>query len=112
MPIYSVQRVCRPSPYTSLFSKGFKYCSTMIILRVCFSRNGICNKLSRWEFLTYVLFSDEATFNRDGVLNRHLWPEENSHGIRHHTTQHLTCDCLVGSYLLPSLMTSVNIRSF
>lgn len=76
------------------------------------------------NFPAYVLFTDEATFNRDGVFNQHnahLWAHENPHGVRQHAAQHrfainvwagLVGDCLVGPYLLPSRMTTANYRIF
>ncbi|GIX83749.1 hypothetical protein CEXT_630791 [Caerostris extrusa] len=68
---------------------------------------------------TYVLFSDDVTFNRDGVFNQrsaHLWAEELGGSTRHSFTlnvgEGLVGHCLVGPYLPPSLMTSTKYRIF
>ncbi|GIY71611.1 hypothetical protein CEXT_483711 [Caerostris extrusa] len=47
---------------------------------------GICNKSAPDVNFPASLFTDEATFNREGVLNlhdAHLWPKKNSHGVQH-----------------------------
>lgn len=76
------------------------------------------------NFPSYVLFTDESYFTRDGVFNQHnahLWALENPHGVRPHDAQHrfavnvwagLVGDCLVGPYLLPTPLTSANYLIF
>lgn len=43
------------------------------------------------EFVSFVLFTDEASFNRDGIINfhnQHLWAEENPYGTIQSKHQH------------------------
>jgi hypothetical protein len=60
-----------------------------------------------------VLFTDEANFGRDCIINIHnknQWTEENPCGVTHFMHQQqirinawtgIICDCLVGPHLLP-----------
>lgn len=76
------------------------------------------------NFPAYVLFTDEATFTREGVFNhhnQHLWAQENPRGVRHHAAQRrfkvnvwagLVGDCLVGPYLLPCNLNATNYLIF
>lgn len=65
------------------------------------------------KFLSSVLFTDEATFGHDGVLNMlnlHVWSENNPHAtdtsvykVRFFVNVWIGVvgDCLIGPYLLP-----------
>ncbi|GFW83395.1 DUF4817 domain-containing protein [Trichonephila clavipes] len=65
------------------------------------------------NFAASVLFTDEATFSLEGVMNfhnLHTWADENPHAIRPHGAQRkcsinvwagIVGDCLLGPYILP-----------
>ena len=75
-------------------------------------------------FLTKILFTDEATFARNGITNYHndhLWAEENPHGriITRHQQQFkinvwagIIGDYLIGPFLLPHRLTGDGYRIF
>ncbi|GFY16742.1 transposable element Tcb1 transposase [Trichonephila clavipes] len=65
------------------------------------------------NFAASVLFTDEATFSLEGMMNfhnLHTWADENPHAIRPHGAQRkcsrnvwagIVGDCLFGPYILP-----------
>ena len=70
--------------------------------------------IDRPDYLQFVLFTDEASFTRDGISNsrnNHVWDEENPHAIveSHHQQRFavniwagIVHDNLIGPYLLPA----------
>lgn len=76
------------------------------------------------NFTAYVLFTDEAIFDRDGIFNlhnAHMWTEENPHGLRNQAAQNrfplnvwpgFVGNCLTGPYLLLSHMTYTKYKIF
>lgn len=76
------------------------------------------------NFHSYVLFTDEATFARDSIMNfhnDHQWAEENPHAIRNSRHQQtFSCNVwagIVGEYLigpmfLPARLNGQNYRRF
>lgn len=76
------------------------------------------------NFLRYVLWTDEASFTRDGIFNSrnsHVWDEENPHAIfpRKHQQRWsvnvwagIVDDYLIGPYLLPERLTGPIYRRF
>lgn len=66
------------------------------------------------DFCAHVLFTDECTFSREGILNTHnyhVWSNENPHTIRPRSFQQrfsvniwagIVHDYLIGPYLLPT----------
>jgi len=76
------------------------------------------------NFLRYVLWTDEASFTRDGIFNSgnsHVWDEENPHAIfptRHQQRWSVNVwagivdDYLIGPYLLPERLTGPIYRRF
>lgn len=97
---YSVQRVQAMGPEDYL-------------PRMEFCRWFLDRLLVQHDFGRYVLFTDEACFNRDGffnIRNSHLWDNENPHGIALQKNQNqfavniwagIVGDKLIGPYLLP-----------
>lgn len=75
-------------------------------------------------FLPSVLFTDEAGFTRNGIVNfhnSHRWHEENPHGIfqSRHQQQFsinvwagITNDFLIGPFVLPQRLSGQNYRYF
>ena len=75
-------------------------------------------------FLQLILFTDEATFSRDGVFNchnSHMWAVENPHGVRERAFQErfsvnvwagIINGRLIGPYLLPARLTGANYLIF
>jgi hypothetical protein len=71
-----------------------------------------------------VLFTDEARFRRDGIVNIHIqhqWAGENSHGVIHSIHQQqfsinvwagIVSDCSVGPQVLPHRLTGNHYRDF
>ncbi|GFX80279.1 uncharacterized protein TNCV_2642951 [Trichonephila clavipes] len=71
-----------------------------------------------------VLFSDEASFTREGIFNTHndhIWTVENPHAIRRRTAQirflvnvwaGIMGDHLIGPYLFPCRLTGLNYLLF
>lgn len=69
------------------------------------------------NFASNILFTDEATFSREGVFNHqnlHEWSADNPHNIRQHDHQHrisinvwagIIGNHLIGPYLLPERLT-------
>lgn len=76
------------------------------------------------NFPTYVLFTDEASFTREGVFNTHnshVWANQNPHGTTVRAAQQrfavnvwtgIVGDCLLGPYLLPSRLDCANYLIF
>lgn len=76
------------------------------------------------RFPSYIMFTDEATFTREGVFNSHnthMWSEENPHATRTHAAQQrfsvnvwagIVGNHLVGPYLLPQRLTGANYLCF
>ncbi|KAJ8891159.1 hypothetical protein PR048_010674 [Dryococelus australis] len=64
-------------------------------------------------FASSLLFTDEATFGKDGIANFH-----NNHHGRHHQQIRINvwagivCDCLVGPHVLPPRLTGEAYRGF
>jgi hypothetical protein len=68
---------------------------------------------SEHSFVSSVLFTDEALFGRDGIINihnQHQQAEDNPHGVNYSRHQQqfrinvwagIVGDCLVGSHVLP-----------
>jgi hypothetical protein len=71
-----------------------------------------------------VLFTDEACFSRDDIINihnQHQWAEENPHGVIHSRHQQqfsinvlagIVGDCVVGPHVLPHWPTGNLYRYF
>jgi len=71
-----------------------------------------------------VLFTDEATFTRDGIQNfhnQHVWTDENPHATVQSHHQQRFCiniwtgivgDCLLGPQVLPNRLTGQNYKAF
>jgi len=76
------------------------------------------------EFLTSILFTDEAIFTKDGIFNQHnshIWAKENPHAIRQRTSQHkfsiniwcgIVGDHLLGPYVLPARLNGTEFLNF
>ncbi|GFW96021.1 transposase-like protein [Trichonephila clavipes] len=76
-------------------------------------RGGFCTKVMQTKLRRSVLFTDEATFSLEGVMNfhnLHTWADENPHAIRPHGAQRkcsinawagIVGDYLLGPYILP-----------
>jgi hypothetical protein len=76
------------------------------------------------DFISSVLFTDEASFNRDGIINyhnNHEWAYENPHTI--HQARHqvqfkinvwmgIVGDCLLGPFVLPERLNGDDYRDF
>ena len=74
--------------------------------RVRFTQCYLQQSVQDVNFSRYVLFSDEAIFDSDGVFsqrNAHLWTQENPYSVRHHAEkcrfmvnvwEDLVCDSL------------------
>ena len=75
-------------------------------------------------FVSSVLFTDEATFGRDGITNfhnEHIWGDRDPRAvvqIRHkqqfriNVCTGIVGDCLVGPYVLPACITGAVFRDF
>jgi hypothetical protein len=75
-------------------------------------------------FLSSILFTDEAGFCRDGIINfhnNHFWADVNPHGTMHSGHQQrftinvwagLIGDVLVGPHVLPRRLTGKRYRNF
>lgn len=75
-------------------------------------------------FLTNVLFTDEATFTRDGIINyhnTHVWAEENPHEFLESRHQDKFCvniwagiigDFLIGPFVLPNRLNGQQYLNF
>lgn len=76
------------------------------------------------EFISKILFTDEATFTRRGIANYHnyhIWADENPHQTRNARFQEefsinvwlgICGDHLIGPHLLPSRLSGVSFLSF
>lgn len=76
------------------------------------------------EFPKYVLFTDESTFTRSGIVNTHnfhMWQNENPHIVRQSNYQHrfsvnvwagIISNNLVGPYVLPERVTGESYYVF
>lgn len=85
--------------------------------RVEFCRWYLQRCLEEPRFPRMILFSDEATFTRDGIFNcrnSHVWADENPHATISRAFQNrfainmwagIICDRLIGPYLLPPRLT-------
>ena len=92
--------------------------------RINFSRWFVHRCRLQPQFPRYVLFTDEATFNREGILNsrnNHIWADENPHTIRQSKFQHkfginvwagIVDGRLIGPYLLPPRLTGPIYKIF
>lgn len=76
------------------------------------------------QFLSRILFTDEAGFTKDGIFNfhnTHVWADENPHSIMESRHQHkfsinvwagIIGDFLIGPFLLPNRLTGPLYRDF
>lgn len=76
------------------------------------------------RFVSSVLFTDEATFGRDGITNlhnMHVWSDENPHGtleVKHQQRFNINVwagivgDYLIGPYVLPARLTGAVYKDF
>lgn len=76
------------------------------------------------QFQSKILFTDEAQFTRNGVMNfhnNHQWAQENPHAINHtRHQQQFSCnvwagivgDCLIGPFFLPPILNGQTYRNF
>lgn len=76
------------------------------------------------QFLSYILFTDEANFSRHGIMNfhnNHLWSEENPHAIREmHFQEQFSVNVwagiinnyLIGPFFLPVRLNGASYRLF
>ncbi|GFX97103.1 DUF4817 domain-containing protein [Trichonephila clavipes] len=81
--------------------------------RMNFARWFLHESNAERNFAASALFTDEATFSLEGVMNfhnLHTWADENTHAIRPHGAQRkcsinvwagIVGDCLLGPYILP-----------
>lgn len=75
-------------------------------------------------FVSSVIFTDEATFSRDGIVNlhnQHVWSDENPRDVfqGRHQQQFkiniwvgITGDCLLGPHILPPTLNGIVYRNF
>lgn len=82
--------------------------------RMDFVRWFLQRRVAQPDFPSCVLFTDEAIFSREGVVNAHnshVWAHENPRATRTRAAQRrfsinvwagIVGDCLIGPYLLPS----------
>lgn len=92
--------------------------------RVVFAQWFINQSAADPHFASSVLFSDEATFTREGVFNTHnahIWSSNNPHTTRSRAAQQrfsvnvwvgIVADCLIGPYLLPPRLDSAKYLVF
>lgn len=78
----------------------------------------------RNHFAEQILFTDEATFTREGIFNSHnshVWEVENPHAVTFRSDQHkfainiwagIVGDHLIGPYLLPPRLTGAVYQQF
>lgn len=76
------------------------------------------------DFLKRVLFTDETTFTREGIVNKknnHFWAQENPHEIRQQNFQMrfsvniwagIVNDTLIGPYMLPNRLNRQTYLTF
>lgn len=93
-------------------------------LRIAFAQWYLGKCATSPLFPAEVLFSDEASFTREGIFNTHndhIWAVENPHAIRRRVAQirfsvnvwaGIMGDHLIGPYLLPSRLTGPNYLLF
>ena len=92
--------------------------------RLQFSQWILCKQEKHELFADRILFTDEASFCREGVFNihnSHHWQVNNPHVIYPHSHQHrfsvnvwagIVGDNLIGPYLMPSPLTGAVYREF
>lgn len=92
--------------------------------RVAFARWYLQARITDPQFPSRILFTDEATFSRDGVLNQHnmhLWSVVNPHATRSHNHQYrfsvniwagIIGDMLIGPYVMPGRLNGVSYAIF
>lgn len=92
--------------------------------RVQFSRWMLNNLRADRNFSSYILFSDEAQFARDGIFNHHNWHEwreNNPHLTREHGFQHrysvnvwagILGDRIIGPHIFPGPLTGNMYSAF
>lgn len=109
---YHVQRVQALSPATD-YGPRVNFCRWF--LRKC---------ADDVNFGSMILFTDEAGFRRDGIVNfrnGHVWADENPHAIvqsRHQQQFNLnvwigiTCDTLIGPFFLPQRLNGETYLEF
>lgn len=76
------------------------------------------------QFISHVLWSDEATFSREGVFNRnnnHIWAIENPNAVRRRTFQQrfklnvwagIVGEHIIGPHILPQTLNARNYLEF
>lgn len=92
--------------------------------RVQFSRWMLNHVREVREFSSYILYTDEAQFTREGVFNQHnlhQWREENPHAVREHGFQHrysvnvwagILGDRIIGPHIFPGTLTGNMYSAF
>lgn len=92
--------------------------------RVAFARWYLQKRVAQMDFPSRILFTDEASFTRDGVLNlhnMHVWAHENPRCTRAHASQRrfsinvwagIIGDMLIGPYLLPERLDGNTYHTF
>lgn len=92
--------------------------------RMDFARWYVQEKAADRHFAASVLFTDEAAFSLEGVMNchnLHRWADENPHATRPHAAQQrfsvnvwagIVGDCLLGPYILPDRLNGSTYLTF
>lgn len=93
-------------------------------LRVHFCRWLLNKEINSPRFLEKILFTDEATFDREGIFNSrnsHMWTQDNPHGTftRRYQTKFsvnvwvgILGNYLIGPYILPNRLNSPIYHAF